>query len=84
MEQPGMRYYNIGTGTGYSVHQVCEKVEEITGRKVPVRISGRRPGDPGVLYASPHKVMEELGWKPTHSSLQEILSSAWQWKQRKG
>src|SRR6266700_1903691 len=73
MKQPGMRCYNIGTGNGYSVRQIHEKVEEITGRKVPVRISGRRPGDPGVLYASPRRIMEELGWKPAHSSLQEIL-----------
>jgi UDP-glucose 4-epimerase len=83
MEQPGMRCYNIGTGTGYSVRQIREKVEEITGRKVPVRISGRRPGDPGVLYASPRRIMKELGWEPAHSSLQEILSSAWKWKQGK-
>jgi UDP-glucose 4-epimerase len=45
-------------------------------------VAGRRPGDPGVLYASPLRIMEELGWQPEHSSLEEILGSAWRWKQK--
>jgi UDP-glucose 4-epimerase len=82
MGQPGMRCYNIGTGTSYSVRQIHEEVEKVTGRTVPVRVAGRRPGDPGVLYASPRRIMNELAWKPEHSSLQEILVSAWEWKQK--
>jgi len=78
--QPGMRSYNIGTGSSYSVRQVCEAVEKMVGHPLPRRIAGRRPGDPSVLSASPARIMEELGWKPQHSSLQEIISSAWQWK----
>jgi UDP-glucose 4-epimerase len=82
MNQPGMRCYNIGTGTSYSVRHVHDEVERVTGQRVPVRVVGRRPGDPGVLYASPRRIMKELGWKPEHSSLDEILRSAWEWKQK--
>jgi len=80
---PGMRCYNIGTGTSYSVRQVVGEAERITGRKIESRIAGRRPGDPGALYANPRRIMEELGWQPEHSSLEEILQSAWQWKQKR-
>lgn len=80
---PGMRCYNIGTGTSCSVRQVVSEAEKITGRKIESRVAGRRPGDPGTLYANPRRIMEELGWRPEHSSLKEILQSAWQWKQKR-
>src|SRR6185437_16861539 len=82
MQQPGMRAYNIGTGTSYSVRQVVNEVERITGRKVNARVAERRSGDPAVLCASPRRIMQELEWKPRHSSLEQILRSAWEWKQK--
>jgi len=82
MQQPGMRAYNIGTGTSYSVRQVVDEVEKITGRQVKARVAARRPGDPAMLCASPGRIMNELGWKPQHSSLEQILRSAWDWKQK--
>jgi UDP-glucose 4-epimerase len=82
MNQPGMRSYNIGLGESYSVRQVCEAVEKIVGRPVPTHMEKRRAGDPAVLCASPSRIMHELGWRPEHSSLEEIISSAWQWKLR--
>ena len=82
MGRPGMHCYNIGKGTGYSVRQVHEEVERVTGRRVPTRVVARRPGDPAVLYASPRRIMRELGWRPEHSSMREILVSAWDWKQK--
>ncbi len=80
MNEPGMRSYNIGLGQSYSVRQVCKAVEKAVGRELPIRVEKRRPGDPAVLCASPARIMRELGWKPKHSSLEEIISSAWQWK----
>jgi UDP-glucose 4-epimerase len=77
----GMRCYNVGLGNPYSVLQVHQEVERVTGRKVPIRRAGRRAGDPAVLYASPARIMNDLGWQPEHSSLYEILGSAWRWKQ---
>lgn len=82
MDQPGMRSYNIGLGQSYSVRQICDAVAEVTGRSIPVRVEGRRAGDPPVLCASPRRIMEELHWQPEHSSLRKILSSAWEWKQK--
>jgi UDP-glucose 4-epimerase len=80
MNQPGMTSYNIGLGSSYSVRQVCNAIEEVVGRPVRVRVAQRREGDPPVLCASPRRVMQELGWKPEHSLLPEIISSAWRWK----
>jgi UDP-glucose 4-epimerase len=80
LNEPGMRAYNIGLGRSYSVREVCTAAAEITGRPIPLRISARREGDPPVLCASPERIMRELNWKPEHSSLREIIESAWRWK----
>jgi UDP-glucose 4-epimerase len=82
MDQPGMRAYNIGLGTSYSVRQLCDAVEKVVGHSLPISIAPRREGDPPILCASPRRIMAELGWKPKHSSLDEIISSAWKWKQK--
>jgi UDP-glucose 4-epimerase len=62
------------------VRQVCDVAQKITGRKARIRIEGRRPGDPDVLCANPARIMRELGWQAEHSSLEEIIASAWEWK----
>jgi UDP-glucose 4-epimerase len=82
MKKPGFHCYNIGTGMPYSVRQIVTEAERLTGQRIDARVAGRRPGDPGILYASPLRMMTELGWRPEHSSMQEILQSAWQWKQK--
>lgn len=79
-QREGARAFNIGCGRGYSVREVIRVVEEVTGRKVPARVGKRRAGDPATLCASPAKIMKELGWKPRHSDLREIIRSAWEWK----
>ena len=80
--QPGLFAYNIGTGTSYSVRQICRVVEQELGRKVAVRLGARRNGDPAVLCASPQRLMRELGWRPRFSDLQTIVRTAWEWKQK--
>jgi UDP-glucose 4-epimerase len=80
MNQLGMRVFNIGLGKSYSVREIWAASEQVTGRSIPLRIAGRRPGDPAVLCANPSRLVHELSWKPEHSSLQEIIGSAWQWK----
>ena len=81
-EQPGLFAYNIGTGTSYSVRQVCRVVEQELERKVAVKLSPRRNGDPAVLCASPQRLTRELGWHPRFSDLQTIVRTAWEWKQK--
>lgn len=78
---PGFRAYNIGTGTSHSVKEVCKVAERITEQRIKTRRSDRRPGDPAVLCANPKKLIDELGWEPKHSSLEEIIAGAWQWEQ---
>lgn len=72
---------NLGTGKGNSVLEVVQTVEKITGRPVRKAVSPRRPGDPPALVADPTKAQQVLKWKATRS-LGEIVSSAWNWKQR--
>ena len=74
--------FNLGQGQGYSVMEVVRKATEITGKKIRVLVADRRPGDPPVLIASNQKARREIGWTPQHSSLENIITSAWEWHQR--
>lgn len=73
--------FNIGSNSGYSVREVLEATRKITGHKLCPRIGPRRQGDPAVLVADNTKLKRELGWQPRFSSLEEIIRSAWVWKQ---
>ena len=72
-------YYNLGNGNGFSVKEVIETARRVTGRAIPARVEGRRPGDPATLVASSEKIKRELGWDPQYDSLEEIVASAWKW-----
>ena len=75
--------FNLGCGgDGYSVRQVIDTAEEITGRKIPVRVAERRSGDPAVLIASSSRITSELGWQPEFQDLSKIIDSAWKWMER--
>jgi UDP-glucose 4-epimerase len=71
--------YNLGSGNGYSVREVIETARQVTGHRIPVHELPRRPGDSARLVASPDKIKRELGWRPQHDDLYEIISSAWAW-----
>jgi UDP-glucose-4-epimerase GalE len=72
--------YNLGNGRPTSVREVVEAVERVTGRKVPVTIGPRRPGDPGVLFASSDKIRTALGWLPSYEAIDVIVETAWRWR----
>jgi UDP-glucose 4-epimerase len=74
--------YNLGNGKGYSVREVIQAAEAVTGRPVPTRMAPRRPGDPPVLLAAAEKAQQELGWQPRYPELEVILAHAWAWHQR--
>jgi len=75
--------YNLGCGgDGYSVREVIDVANEITGREIPIKIGSRRPGDPAVLIASSEKIKRELGWAPQFQDLRKIIDSAWRWVQQ--
>ena len=71
--------YNLGSGNGYSVREVIETARRVTGHPIPVKELPRRPGDSARLIASSEKIKRELGWKPEHDDLNEIIASAWAW-----
>ena len=72
---------NLGTGTGRSVREVVDAARRVTGRAVPTVERPRRPGDPPELVAAVGRAATVLGWRAAHSSLEEILGSAWRWHQ---
>ncbi len=74
------RAYNLGCGgSGYTVKEVIDTAERVTGRRVPFFVAARRPGDPAVLVASSDRINKDLGWMPMRQSLDEIVASAWRW-----
>jgi UDP-arabinose 4-epimerase len=73
---------NLGTGSGHSVRQIVEMVESVSRRTVPARRADRRAGDPPDLVADSSRAMDRLGWRPVHSSLHEIVETAWRWHRR--
>jgi UDP-glucose 4-epimerase len=73
---------NVGTTSGHSVREVLETARRVTGRPIPSRVAPRRPGDPPTLVASGEKIRRMLGWSPRISTMESIIQSAWDWKQR--
>jgi UDP-glucose 4-epimerase len=73
--------YNLGNGAGHSVMEVIRAVERVSGRSVPVRMAGRRAGDPAILVAGSDRIRSEAGWLPQHASLDTIVAHALAWRQ---
>ncbi|CAN5786355.1 hypothetical protein BH18ACI5_BH18ACI5_29440 [soil metagenome] len=74
------RAYNLGCGgDGYTVREVIDTARRVTGREIPVRVAGRRAGDPAVLVASSDRTCKDLGWRPQLQQLDLIVASAWRW-----
>ncbi|MGQ9840114.1 MAG: UDP-glucose 4-epimerase GalE [Anaerolineae bacterium] len=78
-EKPGVITHNLGTGRGYSVLEVVRTFEQASGRKIPFKIVGRRPGDVAVSYADPTKARNELGWV-AERDLFDMCADTWRWQ----
>jgi UDP-glucose 4-epimerase len=76
---PGLKTYNLGTGEGYSVLQVVKAFEKECGRKLPIEIKPRRPGDIAECWADPAKAERELGWRATFD-LKRMCADTWRWQ----
>jgi UDP-glucose 4-epimerase len=72
--------FNLGNGSGFSNREVLSMAERVTGRSIRRRVGPRRPGDPAILIASAERARKELGWRPSHDSLEEMIGSAWEWR----
>jgi len=78
---PGeVRAYNVGIGRGYSVREIVDACRRVSGVDIPVTEGPRRAGDPPVLYADPAKITKELGWRPRHVDIDDIVATAWRWR----
>lgn len=75
-------FYNLGNGDGYSVKEVIQMCEKITGVKIPAIEKPRRAGDPPKLVAAATKAITELGWKPQYPKLEDIVATAWAWHKK--
>ena len=73
--------FNLGNGRGFSNLEVIRAAEAVTGRRIPVELAPRRPGDSASLVASSEKIRRDLGWEPRFPGLESIIGSAWAWKQ---
>ena len=74
--------FNLGNGGGFSVREVIQTAEKVTGQKIKVVETSRRPGDPPALVGSAQKAQQVLGWKPRFPDLESILQTAWNWHQK--
>jgi len=75
---------NLGVGRGYSVLQILQSVERITGRPVPVTRAARRPGDPSEVVADPRRARDVIGFRTAHPDLDDMIGTAWRWFQADG
>jgi len=73
--------FNIGTGQGNSVMEVVRTFQEVTGVKLPYRITERRPGDVPAIWADASKAEKEMGWT-ARMSLADALRDAWNWEKK--
>jgi len=72
---------NVGTGHGYSIREVLDAIERVTGHAVPHNIAPRRVGDPPELVGDSTLLRQLTGWNPKHSDIDTIIRTAWAWHQ---
>lgn len=80
-EKPGVVAYNLGTGKGYSVLDVIKAFEKASGKKIPYRITDRRPGDVAETFADPSKAEKELTWS-AERTIEQMCRDAWNWQSK--
>lgn len=78
---PGVSIYNLGTGVGFSVLQMIEAFEKISGRQVPYHIVPRREGDIAECWADATQASKHLDWQAKRG-LEEMLHDAWNWQEK--
>jgi UDP-glucose 4-epimerase len=72
--------FNCGYGKGYSVLEMLDAVKRVSGKALNVTMSPRRAGDPPSIVASSDKIRANLGWKPEHDNLDQIVAHALAWE----
>ena len=80
-EEPGLKIYNLGTGTGYSVLEIIDAFSKACKKEVPYVIAPRRAGDIDMCYADPSLAYEELGWKAEYG-IEKMCEDTWRWQSK--
>ena len=75
-------YFNLGTNGGYTVKEVFSECEKVVGKRIKLKVCGRRPGDPASLVADNTKAKEILGWSP-RCSLSDSIRTAYEWEKKR-
>ena len=76
----GVLTVNLGTGRGYSVLEMVRAFAAASGKPVPYRVVGRRPGDVAQCYADPSLALKLLGWK-AQLGIEAMCADTWRWQQ---
>ncbi|HHI3607974.1 TPA: UDP-glucose 4-epimerase GalE [Bacillus anthracis] len=79
LKTKGVEAYNLGTGKGYSVLEMVNAFEKVSGKKIPYKVIGRRPGDVAICFADVSKAKRELGWEAEYG-LEEMCVDSWRWQ----
>lgn len=74
--------FNLGNGKGFSVKEIIEASQKVTGKKIPVKYGDRRSGDPPTLVADATLAKKILGWKPKYTKIEDIIQHAWAWEEK--
>lgn len=77
--QCNFKSINLGGGQGYSVLEVVKTFEEISGKKIKVKIEARREGDIAESWAAVDTAKKTLNWEAKYS-LSEMLKDTWTWQ----
>ena len=78
----GFSEYNLGNGEGFSIMQIIQSCERVTGKTINYQIAKRRKGDPSQLVADNFLASSKLGWNPVYKDIDSIVESAWNWHSR--
>jgi len=71
---------NLGSDDPFTVLQVVQTTEKLTGKQITYEIGARRPGDPPALLASSKKAEDVLGWQKRCSALENIVRTSHEWR----
>ncbi|MGJ3846575.1 UDP-glucose 4-epimerase GalE [Levilactobacillus brevis] len=73
--------FNLGSSTGFSNKEMLEAARKVIGKEIPAKMAPRRAGDPSTLIAASDKARKTLNWQPRFDNVEDIIRTAWNWKQ---
>jgi UDP-glucose 4-epimerase len=79
----GFSAFNLGNGDGFSILEVINGCQHVTGTEISFKICDRREGDPAQLVADNRLALSSLDWCPKYNNIYEIIKTAWLWHKSK-